>query len=214
MVATISNQDFYSGQNLTFSLKATVAQAGGTLPQLNLFNYLLTPSLLGIPKTSTETKPHVIHDCRAGSSLLLLFPPRIQMALSVIFYVTELQIKEGLSEVYDLTSQIVTPAEVMQLHQHITNPLGSTFLSALASLDIEGLQTLLRLDTKLVAPERLLRDQIADLLPQSEDFGDIATNNDRYRAAIILAERFNYKTSSIQAIANITELWLLQNSSI
>lgn len=213
MVATISNREFYSGNPL-YSLKAAVSHAGGTIAQFDLFKYLLTSSLTGVPKATSGSSPVTMHDCRAAASLLFLFPPRTQMALAVMLYVREMEIQEELSGHYNLTSQIANPAEVMRLHQQITSPLGFTFLSALASLDIQGLQKLLQLDVNLTDTQRPLRQRLETLIPSEEEFIDLAVTNDRYKAAILMAERLNYRQSSIQAIASITELWLLQNSSI
>lgn len=219
-------------QNPLKNLEYIVAQAGGSIPQLNLFTYLLTPFISYSNKDNNLDKG-ILFDHRAATSLLFLFPPQIQATLSIFFYLRELEIEKQFSKKFILSSNIQTPYSILQLHQGITElPLSFFLMSFLSLQDYKNTQALkLLLGFKnpdqlidiLYSENNLYRDldSLFNLIEYSdqsfpflEKYKEIAVNNNRLEAAVLIAESFNYSFSYIQSIANLCELWLLQNSSI
>lgn len=208
-----------------------VAKAGGSIPQLNLFKYLLSPSISYINKDNPLDKG-ILFDYRAGCSLLFLFPPQIQAILAIFFYLRELDIETQFSIKFDLTSKIQSPSSILQIHEQLTSiPLSfslRSFLSLQNFKDSKSLKFLLGVEDTdslinlFFSNSALNKDLeiLFNLIPYSnqsssflEKFKEISLKNNRLESAVLLSESFNYSFTYIQSIVNLSELWLLQNSS-
>lgn len=215
----------------TNSLEYLVAQAGGTPVQLNLFNYLLSASGSYVQKDNPKNKG-ILFDYRAATSLLFLFPIQVQAALSIYFYLQEKRIHQNFESVFTITSNIQEPATILTLNQSITQiPISLTLMSFLSLKDYENneaFKVLLGFSEPEKAKEVLFStDPIIQTLPKFfnlipyadqrfpflEKYKEVAASNNRLEAIVLIAESFNYSFPYIQSIANLCELWLLQNSS-
>lgn len=223
MAALTSTIEFHSDR-LNYMLKAAIAKAGGTAAQAALFTTLLTNSLQGSPKASSESSKVSLQDCRAANSLLFTVPPYLQILLALILHQREEEIYTQFADRYELQKQILKPAEVIQINQAVTqNPIGATLLSLLnRPINRYELNLLLGLNLKadIFSSEIPFGRRLEILFeaynlssPFIDNFILIAVSNDRLKAAVIIAERLGYSLTDIQNIASVVELWLLENSS-
>ncbi len=230
----LSNKQFYKGNYHQFSLSKALASTSATISHISLFNYLLTPSI--VAENLEDNKTIVYHDTKAVQSLLFIFPPKLQILFSILFYNEELTIKnnyESLSN-YSFTYNISTPLDIIFINQGLTNlPIGTSFIQLLnesinctlpSSYLEDKLNFLLCLNNKqqLYSIDDLtIRDKIDRITnicnytnTMLSSFKDIAISNDRLQSAVIIGKLLGYSNSAIQDIAGIIEKWQLQNLSI
>ncbi len=214
----------YFNDPLAYSLKSAVNTAGGNVNHYNLFNFLLKASLPAVELGTANSV--ILQDCRAGNSLLFVLPFYLQAGLSLILHQRELELYNLLEANYAITPHYIKPTEALLINQAITgNPMSPTLLSFLSKTELnrQALSYLIGLPTDLniFDPELILSERLELLLNAYSLSGnfytsyiELAVSNDRHTAGVYIAERLGYPLSATQAIANVIELWLLQNSSL
>lgn len=228
-----SNNDFYKGNYHSFNLKKTIADAGGEYSHLHLFQFLLTPSLIAVNKTTN--KKRVFHDQRGAESLLFIFPPKVQIVLSLLLYYEEKRVEDKFIDLieYELDSKIEPPDEVIKLNSNISQvPVGDNFYRLLIecrNLELPNRyienklkfllciknKELLYSDKDITIRQKI--DRVMRVLnyttPYLELYKDIATMNNRLDTAVLIGQVLGYRKEYIQRLGGIVEQWQLQNLS-
>lgn len=225
-----SNKDFYKGNYHKFNLTKAIVEAGGTITHLQLYNYLLTTHF------SYDNK--FFHDNSAPTSILFLFPPKIQILFAALFVSEDLSIEEHITNLLlqdkDIPHYINIPTiqTILNLNNSISKlPTNHNILRLfdknykLPNSFIENnLKFILCLKTNnnlFDINDLSIRDKINKITkllnynhPYLDKFINIAMDNNRLEAGVIIGQTLGYSTSAIQNIAGIIEKWQMQNLSI
>lgn len=219
-----NNNDYFKGNLLQHNLKKAVSYSGGNKSHYEFFSSLLTYSIYN----NSQKIP--LHDARAGEFLLHLFPIKIQVLLSLLFYYYEVGLLEQYSDYALESSNILLPSQQLQFNNIINKSTISSDLlllsddvassnNTLNDIGMAQLKQILNITfsvndldgTILQNIERLLsKFRVASIL-KSQYIG-IVKDNSRLDAAIITARKLNYKTQSSQYLTEAISIWL-QNSN-
>lgn len=220
---TTNKNDFYKGNYITHKTKSAVTRSGGNYLHYELFNSLLTGSIYN------ETLKMYHHDCRAGYSILFLYPVRIQILLSLIFYRAELDSSVEYNE-YIIKPNLVDPINNLLLINKITrNTISKSVIRELRLLDenfvlsssfLQPLLNQLNIKTSFDFNGDSLETQLKKtfLLTNNnfsvnEEFIKISSSNNRSLASIYVCKQLNYKPVSINIINQAIEQWTQENLS-
>lgn len=222
---TKNNNEFYKGEYVAHYIKSAVSRSGGNFYHYQLFNNLLTHSIYN----STLKLNHF--DCRAGYSLLFLYPVKTRIFLSLIFYKAELSsLKEY--PLYELTNNIVNPVSNLKLINYIDNvKISNKVYIHLNNINpnFELYKPLLRetQELLLIKEDFDFRDKpIEKQLEQTfllfnntnvelnKLFIDVVSSNNRKQAASLICNYLNYKPISINILNKAIEKWINQSSNI
>lgn len=219
---TKSHNEYYKGDYITHKIKSAVSRSGGNYLHYELFNTLVNGSIYN------KTLNTYHQDCRAGYSLLFIYPIRIRIVLSLIFYKAELESLTEYSE-YIIEDQRVDALENLQLINKITKVQMSKSVSNLLRDELKDniilyssyLQSLinqLNINTEFDFREDSLETQIqktfllfGNNFSINKDFIDIVSCNNKTKAAIYICRHLNYKPVSINIINQAIEQWTIKN---
>ena len=213
------NKDYFKGRVYEYNLKKAVSFSGGTEQHYNMFNTLLQNSVIN------KSTGRPIHDSRAGQFLLHLFPIKIQVLLSILFYQYETNLLNEFSEFSLDSNNILLPSQQIQYNSIVTK--NSISQGLLFSIDDVVLQNSTMSDQGLSQLKRLFNIQFTvndlngtlienvDLLLtkfrvstiSKTQYFTIVKNNSKLDAAIITARALNYKPQSIQYLTEAISLW-------
>lgn len=214
-----NNKDFFKGRAYEYNLKKAVAYSGGNQRQYNFFDTLLKNSIIN------RTTGRPLHDARAGEFLLHLFPLKVQILLSVLFYQYEINLIKEFDEFSLDSNNILLPSQQIQYNSIITgNSIAESFLIALddaavlnSSMNDQSLSQIKRifnipftindLNLTLIENVELLLSKFRVPTISKSQFITIVKQNSKLDSAIITARSLNYKPQSIQYLTEATSLW-------
>lgn len=228
MAGYISNskKDYYNGDYYKYFLKECVATAGGNLQQIELFNFLLSYSMESIDKTTKKKIP--FYDQRAGLSLLFILPPKFQLLLSLVLYEEEVRtanlilLNPDTKNRLDYKINIKQPIEVLMLNQKITKcPIGNIILKIISEVKLQSfvenntydkLLNLLGIERSIIREEYCLRDKVErifslETVAVKDKYIDIAVNNNRLEAGVMIGLALGYTEECIRQLAAVIERW-------
>lgn len=219
-----NKDDFYKGNYVVHKMKSAVARSGGNYLHYELFDSLLTGSVYN------ETIKTYHHDCRAGYSIIFLYPVRIQILLSLIFYRAELDSIIGYDE-YILRPNIVNPINnLILINKIVRNTISKSVIRelnnikedfVLSSSFLQPLLTQLNITNKFDFREDSIETQLRKVFllfnnnfSVNKDFIEVASLNNRSKASIYICRQLNYKPVSVNIINQAIEQWTQENLSI
>lgn len=215
MFYSLDSRKFYSSSPQSFLIERAVSKAGGEIAHLSLFNFLLTKSF----RSELE-----LLDMRSGNSLLFIFPPFLQLILSIVltseeaFIERDFRANPNFNSEYKLDSFTYTPLDVLLIHAQITGHKVSTLYSSLlGSFSYERLDFLFKLPTSLdifdtsIPLYKRLETLITHYGFSNSSFVDIASSGDRIRAGIEICNRLGYSEVGTSEIIGLIESWLLNS---
>lgn len=220
---TKDKNEFYKGDYITHYIKNAVARSGGTFLHYQIFKELLTSSIYN------KTLEVAHHDCRAGYSLLFIYPIRIRIFLSLIFYKAELDSIDEYEE-YNIVNNIIDPIQNLELINTINKITISKSVKNIVKSIPEDFSLykpyLLDLSRQLYIEKDfdLREDSLEEQLQKTfnlfdnkykinKDFIEIASSNNRTKAMIYICKQLNYKSTSINILNKAIEKWTLDNLS-
>ena len=218
---TKNNNEFYRGEYIEHYIKSAVSRSGGNIKHYEIFSNLIKGSIYN----KTLNTNH--HDCRAGYSLLFIYPIRIRILLSLVFYKAEINSLTEYGE-YDIQDNIVDPLQNLLLIDSLNKvSVSRTIINNLRTLgrDFELYSLYLRdLTSSLYIKENFdfrnlsLEEQIQKVFllfnnsyPINKDFINISSSNNRVTAASYLCKHLNYKPVSINLLNQAIEKWTQDN---
>lgn len=218
---TKSNLEYYRGDIITHKIKTAVARSGGNYLHYELFKSLIQGSVY-------NENLNVYHqDCRAGYSIIFIYPLKIRILLSLLFYKAELDSLVEYPE-YVLKDNLVKPFENLDLINKITRVNTSKSVKLILSninkdfvLYSPYLKTLTRqlnITTEFDFREDSLEQQLQKTFllfknnyAINKEFINISITNNKTKAAIYICRQLNYKPASINIINEAIELWNIKN---
>jgi len=225
MLGYIKNKsNIYNTNSIDRLLENAVSFSGGTQQHFNIFKNILSYSLWN------RTANIPLHDTRAAQHLLFLYPLRIQVFLSLIFYKQDLIVRNSFSDIYDIENNIIRPEEVLRLNSVITRNYLSIEVIQLFNIindDIiltddylSQITEHFSLNKSINSLNTNLREAIINLFnifninnPNNETFLDVAIDNDRVRSIDTIARYLNYKQRSRTILSQAVNQWQHQTSS-
>lgn len=218
MTAILKDQ---SKNNSISLIKSALCYSDASLIEAELFIYLLTNSI-----SAREERGNLINffDYRAGSSLLVYFTVDIQIILAYLFIEEEKRILNTINDSYThIVDSIVEPIDLLRFtHQVYGLNVGSyiediyrfnnfyTYISKYLNVDIPD---------NFLEGDAVIRDKVTDVFTICEykskfidTYLDIVSSNNRFAAAKVLSEYFNYKPETTNIILQEVEKWLANNS--
>ncbi|MBD2201541.1 hypothetical protein H6G33_09300 [Calothrix sp. FACHB-1219] len=223
MPAILNNDSL--NNNLISTIKRAVAYSNGTPAQVALYEYLIGRSMVG---TSLEGEEITLHDSRAGGAILFLFPPYIQLILSILLYTEELNTYNYFSSsgyYKQLSNNIWQPTQLLNINERvIPTTYGSVIYNLAKDIEISSkdylkyfnvsldMFDLFNPDSYLINKLNYLFNSLDYVNDFSKDYIDIVLTNDRYKAAMYIANKFNYKNDSVKTIGDCLEKWIITNS--
>ena len=221
---TKHNNEYYRGDYITHKIKSAVSRSGGNYLHYELFKSLLESSIFN----TTLDLAH--QDCRAGYSLLFIYPIKVRILLSIILHRTELDSSSEYTE-YTFEKKLVNPVTNLELINKLSQVRTSKSVKQslinlpsdfdLYSPNLQDLLSKINITTEFDFREDSLKSKLEksflllnNSYPINSEFIDITTTNNRVRAAQYICRHLNYKPVSINIINQAIEQWTIKNLSI
>lgn len=208
------DRDFFKGNFVEYYLKKAVAFSGGNQQHYEYFKAILNYSIFN----KSTNRP--LHDIKAGQFTLHIFPLKIRVLLSIIYYNYENSLLQEYKNYNLETNNLLLPSSQLQFNNIILNETISEEILNLADdivLNIVSLDNLLtylninnlviNLNNSLLTNVELVFSTYNISTNDSRDYLTIIKNNDRLKAIILSAKRLNYKPQSIQYLSEALTKW-------